>query len=251
MIWVVELRKHFFFFAALWLVVAVAGTFAAIFREIDVFSTVQSFATILSWSAAVVYGAVVLLSYISLGNDLLLQIGTISRWRVVVVKAAVLFALAYVLHVVNLGFQLRIIFAAVSDAATSVLVYVLLAKAMSIASFLSLVIAAAVVAKLWRGKTMIVIVFSLLVVSAIVSQVILLWRIGAPNTSHFFVGAGGQFFTVNLYANVLPITLTTPSDGFLPQIWIDSVLLNFASLGICTVTWLLFAKFRRFNFLPL
>jgi len=73
-----------------------------------------------------------------------------------------------------------------------------------------------------------------------VLQVILLWRIGAPNTTDFFIGIGGTEYTAHLYAGVLPLTLSGPGGGYLPPSLISvSMLLNVGWMLVCgSVLWI-------------
>ncbi|NQX11432.1 hypothetical protein HQQ80_07335 [Microbacteriaceae bacterium VKM Ac-2855] len=251
MLWVVEFRKHLPIFAAIYAVTIVTGAAALLFPDVVVLGVIQALGGLLCWSAAVIYAASVILRYLSLGRDLLLQIGTVSRWRIVWMKAAVLGAYLFGLHVVSLAFLFKKTSDAAGDQFGSVLAYLIGGKLLSIAVFLVAVVLVATLVKMLRTKAAVVTGFSVLVVAVVIGQAILLWQTGAPDTAHFFIGVGGDFFTVNLYANILPIILTDASAGFLPNIWVTSVLLNTALAAMYFLIWAVVTRVSRVNFLSL
>lgn len=252
MLWRIEFRKHIFVFLPCWLVVALTGTAALIAPGAAWLQAVQAFGTMLAWCAAVIYTAGVLLSYFALGGDLLLHIGSLSRTRMMLMKAVVLAVLLYLLHAVTFAFQARTIGEAAGRQSPAVIAYVLGAKALSIAAFLALVMLLSAAVKIpLRGKGSSIAVYAVLAVGLVIVHAILLWRLGAPDTTHFAVGVGGAFFTANLYANILPLTLTGPADGLLPGVTCVSLLLNAAAVILFAGLWTLAARTRRLNFYAL
>lgn len=252
MLWRIEFRKHVFVFLACWLVVAVTGTAALVAPHVVALQAVQAFGTMLAWCAATVYSAGVLLSYFTLGDDLLLHIGSLPRTRVALMKAAVLAVLMYLLHIVTFAFQAHTIADAAGGQIPAVIGYVFAAKALSIAAFLALVVFLSAAVKIpLHGKGSSIGGYTVLAVGIVIAQAILLWRLGAPDTSHFAIGVGGAFFTANLYANILPLTLTGPADGLLPAVTGLSLLLNGAAIVLFAGLWALLVRTRRLNFYTL
>lgn len=251
MLWVVETRKNLPLFAALYLVTAIAGTLRLVFPDAVTFGIIQGLGTLLCWSAAVIYAASVIFRYLAFGRDLLLQIGTVSRWRIVWIKATVLGAYMLGLHLVSLAFQLKTISETAGSQGAGVLTYMLLAKILSIAAFLTLVVFLSSLVKLLRSRAAMLIAFSILIVGLIVGQTIALWQIGAPNAAEWFIGVQGDFYTVNLYSNILPVILSSPADGLLPPVTTASIAINAVLLTAYLACWALFARTARINFLTM
>ena len=159
--------------------------------------------------------------------------------------------LLIVQHLLAVGLQLQDLLEPAGADAGAVIGYVMLAKVVSIAAFLLSVTFLATVAKVPRGRGVSTSFFAVGLLVVIGVQGVLLWRLGAPTTEEFFIGVGGQLFTVNLYANILPLTLTGPSEGFLPPISGLSVVLNLIAAVVFAAGWGVLAKVRRFNFLPM
>ena len=251
MLWVVETRKHLPLFATLYVLTAAAGTLRLAFPDTVAFSVIQGLGTLLCWSAAVIYAASVIFRYLAFGRDLFLQIGTVSRWRIVGIKAVVLGACMLVLHLLTVGFQIKTISEAAGPQSTAVLAYLVAAKVLSIAAFLALVVFLSSVVKVLRGRAAMLLAFSILMVGLIVGQTIALWQIGAPHAAEWFIGVQGDFYTVNLYSNILPLILSGPADGFLPPVITTSIVLNAVMLTAYLALWALFARTARVNHLTL
>lgn len=247
----VELRKHLPVFVAAYLATTATGIAAAIAPDIVTLDVVRALCTLLCWSATTVYSAAVVFSFVVLGRDQLFQISTRSRWQLVGLKLGVLAALLTVQHLLTLGLQMPDLVEPAGADAPAVIGYVMLAKIVSIAAFLLSVTFLATVSKVLGGRGVSTSFFAVGLVVVIGLQGILLWRLGAPTTQEFFIGVGGQLFTVNLYANILPLTLTGPSGGFLPPISGLSVVLNLIAAVLFGAGWAVLAKVRRFNFLPM
>ena len=251
MLWVVETRKHLPLFATLYVLTAAAGTLRLAFPDTVAFSVIQGLGTLLCWSAAVIYAASVIFRYLAFGRDLFLQIGTVSRWRIVGIKAVVLGACMLVLHLLTVGFQIKTISEAAGPQSTAVLAYLVAAKVLSIAAFLALVVFLSSVVKVLRGRAAMLLAFSILMVGLIIGQTIVLWQIGAPEATEWFIGVQGDFYTVNLYSNILPIILSGPADGLLPPVITTSIFLNAVMLTAYLAFWALFARTARVNHLTL
>lgn len=251
MLWVVEARKNLPLFAALYLATIIAGILRLAFPGAVTFSIIQGLGTLRCWSAAVIYAASIIFRYLAFGRDLLLQIGTVSRWRIVWIKATVLGAYMLGLHLVSLALQIKTISETAGSQSTAVLTYMVLAKLLSITAFLTLVVFLSSLVKLLRGRASMLIAFSILLLGLITCQTIALWQIGAPNASEWFIGVQGDFYTVNLYSNILPIILSGPADGLLPPATTASITINAVLLAAYLAFWALFARTARINFLTL
>lgn len=249
MLWVIEVRKNLPLFAALYIATAITGTLHLAVPDSATFSVIQGLGTLLCWSAAVIYAATVIFRYIALGRDVFLQIGTVSRWRIVWIKAAVLCAYLLALHLLSVAFQVKTIADTAGSDAPGVLAYIAAAKLLSIAAFLTLVVFLSSLVKLFRGRAPMLIAFSILIVALIVGQTLFLWQIGAPDATEWFIGVQGQFYTVNLYSNILPIVLTGPADGLMPSITATSIVINSAALLVYFIGWTVFSRTARVNFL--
>jgi len=251
MLWRTELRKHLPIFATVWMATLAAGVAAAIAPHVVVLEVVHALCGMLCWTASSLYAASVLFRFIALGDDLFLQISSVSRWKLALLKVALLGALMVVQHLIAVGTDLGQLRNAAGTSFNAAVLYMLLAKTLSIAAFLALVLLAATSAKTLPGRGASGTFFGLAVVATITAQAILLWRIGAPATQDFFIGVGGEMFTVNLYANLLPLTLTAPDSGFIPPITGTSVALNAAGILVFIGCWAVLIRARRFNFLQL
>ena len=247
----VELRKHLPVFVAAYLATTATGIAAVIAPDIVTLDVVRALCTLLCWSATTGYSAAVVFSFLVLGRDQLFQISTRSRWQLVGLKLGVLTVLLTVQHLLTVGLQLEDLLEPAGADAPAVIGYLLLAKIVSIAAFLLSVAFLATVAKVLRGRGVSTSFFAVGLLVIVGVQGVLLWRLGAPTTQEFFIGVGGQLFTVNLYANILPLTLTGPDDGFLPPISSLSVVLNLIVAVVFGAGWAVLAKVRRFNFLPM
>src|SRR4029453_18763924 len=109
-------------------------------------------------------------------------------------------------------FQIKTILDVSGGQSTAVLSYMVLAKVLSVTAFLALVVFLSSLVKLLRSRASMLIAFSILIVGLIIGQTIALWQIGAPNAAEWFIGVQGDFYTVNLYSNILPIILSSPTD---------------------------------------
>jgi len=247
----IELRKHLPVFVAAYLATAATGTAAALAPDVVTLDVIRALCTLLCWSATTVYSAAVVFSFLVLGRDQLFQISTRSRWQLVGLKLGVLTVLLTVQHLLTVGLQLQDLLEPAGPDAAAVIGYVMLAKVVSLAAFLLSVTFLAILAKVLRGRGVSTSFFAVGLLVVIGVQGILLWRLGAPTTQEFFIGVGGQLFTANLYANILPLTLTGPSGGFLPPISSLSVVLNLIAAVVFAAGWAVLAKVRRFNFLPM
>ena len=245
----VELRKHLPVFVAAYLATTAIGTAAALAPDIVTLDVVRALCTLLCWSATTVYSAAVVFSFVVLGRDQLFQISTRSRWQLVGLKLGVLTVLLIVQHLLTVGLQLQDLLEPAGADAAAVIGYLMLAKVVSIAAFLLSVTFLAILTKVLRGRGLSTTVFAVGLLVVIGVQGVLLWRLGAPTTQEFFIGVGGQLFTVNLYANILPLTLTGPNGGFLPPISGLSVVLNLIAAVVFAAGWAVLVKVRRFNFL--
>ena len=248
MLWRTEFGKNLPVFLACYAVVAVVGAAALIFRDVVALEAVQAFGVMLAWAAAVVYSSATLFAYFALGRDLLLHIGSVGRVSVLLMKAAVLGVLLYALHAVTFIFEARTIADAAGSRFPAVLAYLWGGKALSIVAFLTLSLFLSAAVKLLCGRGALIAAYAVIIVGVVIAQAIALWRIGAPTTTHFAVGVGGDFFTANLYANVLPLTLTGPGEGLLPPITGVGLLLNGGAAVILLALWLLLVRTRGLNF---
>ncbi|PZE36491.1 hypothetical protein [Curtobacterium sp. MCPF17_031] len=251
MLWRVEFRKHLPVFVAAYLATTVTGVAAVLAPDIVTLDVIRALCTLLCWSATTVYSAVVVFAFLVLGRDQLFQISTRSRWQLVGLKLGVLAVLLTVQHLLTVGLQLQSLLEPAGADAAAVIWYVTLAKVVSIAAFLLSVTFLATLSKVLRGRGVLTSFFAVGLLVIIGVQAVLLWRLGAPTTQEFFIGVGGQLFTVNLYANILPLTLTDPSAGFLPPISGLSVVLNLIAAIVSAAAWAVLAKVRRFDFLPM
>ncbi len=162
-----------------------------------------------------------------------------------------LVVLLVVQHALTVAWQVSDLTRSAGPDAGAAISYVVIAKSVSIVVFLCSVTFVATAAKTFRGRGGATSSFVIGMLVVVAAQVILLWRIGAPSTHDFFIGVGGDAFTVNLYANILPLTLTGPGDGFLPSITNVSIALNLIAAVLLIIGWMVLAKVRKFDFLPL
>ena len=251
MLWRTEVRKHLPVFAAVYSAIVLVGVARWVAPDVLVLEIVQALCGMLCWTGSAVYAATILFRFITLGDDVSLQISSVGRWSSASLKASVLCGLLVLQHLLGVAVtvdQLRN--TAAAEFATA-LVYVVVAKTLSIVSFLTLVLLSATSAKVFSGRGACAAVFVIGLLTAITAQGLTLWRIGAPTTEHFFIGVGGDAFTVNLYANILPLTLTGPAEGFLPIITGTSMVLNLSAVLAFLACWALLIRFRRFNFVAI
>jgi hypothetical protein len=247
MLWRVEYRNHLPYFSiAIGLTVA-AGIATAAAPHVQVFPVVLAMTGLVAWVATTVYVAAAILRFLTLGHDTLLHVSALSPWRVTARKALVLGTYMVVQHVATLLALAPHIGDTVGAERTQVLAYLFAAKVVSIATFVIAVILVATTAKTMRGRGPATTVFVVALMLVVGAQAILLWRLGAPGTHSFFIGVGGDFTTVNLYANVLPLILTGPAEGYLPPIAGLSVVLNVGAAACMLLGTLALIRWRRFD----
>lgn len=251
MLWLVELRKHLPLFGTVSLVTTSMGAVRALNPDVLTLQVIQALCVLLCWTATTIYSASVVFAFLTLGRDLLLHLSTRSRWQLAGVKLSVLAVLLLVQHALTLVWQVADLSKSAGPHVGAAIGYVVVAKIVSILVFLCSVTLVATLAKKFRGRGGATTFFASGMLVVVAAQAIVLWRIGAPNTHDFFIGVGGDVFTVNLYANILPLTLTGPGDGFLPPITGLSILLNLLVAVTLAGTWAVSAKVRKFDFLPL
>lgn len=251
MLWRTEFRKHLPLFGVAYVVTVATGVAVIVRPGVLAFEVFQALGGMLCWSATVIYSASVVFRYLALGADPLLHLGTISRWRIALMKVAALGALLFFQHLIAVAMLLRTLLDAAGEDRGPVMTYLVVAKALSILTFLAAVGALSTASKVVRGRAGPTTAFALALLAVVVAQGILLWQTGAAGTRDFFIGVGGDFFTVNLYANILPITLTGPEAGFLPPVAWLSASLNLGAAVVFAVLWVAVAKGRRHDFLPL
>ncbi|WIJ46546.1 hypothetical protein [Curtobacterium citreum] len=251
MLWLVEFRKHLPVFIAVAVATSAVSIAATAFPKVVALEVVQALCVLLCWSATTCYSAAVVFSFLALGRDQLLQLSTRSRWQLAFLKLCVLTVLLVAQHALTVGLQIRDLTDAAGKTAPAAIVYVLLAKIVSISVFLLGALLLATLSKLLRSRGTATTFFAVGLVGVIVVQALLLWRSGAPDTHDFFIGVGGHPFTVNLYANILPLTLTGPSSGFLPSIAGWSMVLNLTAALLFTAAWAVIARGRKFDFLTM
>ena len=247
MLWRVEYRKHLPYFAMVIAVTAGLGIASAIAPDVEVFSVLLTMSTLVTWTATIVYTSACTLRFLTLGDDLLLHVSSLSPWRLVTVKALVLGSYMAMQCAATVMAQSPHISEVVGPESGRVFTYLVAAKLVSIACFLISVVFAAAVAKTIRQRGPATALFVVALMILVAAQAIVLWHLGAPETQFFFIGVGGDFTTVNLYANVLPLVLTGPGEGFLPPVAGLSMLLNAAvAVAIALVTAGL-VRWRRFD----
>jgi hypothetical protein len=247
-LWWIEVRKHIPFFASI--IGAVTGTSvaAAIWPDTQMLAILRSICGLLCWTGAVVYVSTNVVRFVTLGGDLLMHISSLNPWRLLGMKSAVLGTFMLCLHIVSVVGQWRELADTSRGESPEVFTYLFFAKLVSIAAFLIAVALAATLAKVIRGRGPAVAAFGVLVFAMIVLQTIALWRLGAPHTSSWFIGIGGDMYTVNLYANILPLILTGPELGILPALAWVSVAFNAACAILGIMMWAVLARLRRFDF---
>jgi hypothetical protein len=251
MLWRAEFRKHLPLFGVAYAVTVATGIAVIVRPDVLAFEVIQALGGMLCWSATVVYSAAVVFRYLALGADPLLHLGTIGRWRIALMKVAVLGALLFSQHLIAVAMLLGTLLDTAGGDVGPVMTYLVVAKALSIVTFLTAVGFLSTASKVMRGRAWTTTTFTLALLAVVVAQGILLWRTGAAATQDFFIGVGGDFFTVNLYANILPITLTGPEAGFLPPVAWLSASLNLGATVVFAVLWAAVATGRRHDFLPL
>lgn len=247
-LWSIETRKHLPFFASVIGAVVAMSIAAVIWPDIEMLDVLRSMCGLLCWTGAVVYVAANIVRFITLGGDLLLHISVLDRWRLLGMKAAVLGAFMLCLHVAAVVGQAHAITEAAKGETAEVFEYLAVAKVVAIATFIITVSMVATLVKATRGRGAAVAAFGLLALAIIALQVIVLWRLGAPDTTSWFIGIGGDMYTVNLYANILPIILSGPELGMLPELAWASIAFNGAFSLVMVASWGLLARFRRFDF---
>lgn len=250
-LWLLEVRKHLPFFASIIGAVVATSIAVAIWPDVEMLEVLRSMCGLLCWTGTVVYVAASTVRFVTLGGDLLLHISALNRWRLLGMKAAVLGAFMLCLHVAALLGQVRAISDAPDGESAAVFAYLVIAKIVAIATFIVTVIMVATLAKAGRGRGAAIAAFGLLVLAIIVVQAIALWRLGAPNTTSWFIGVGGDMYTVNLSANIVPLILTGPELGMLPSVAWASIALNAAFSLVMVAIWALLARFRRFDFVAM
>lgn len=251
MLWRVEYRNHLPYFSiAIGLTVA-AGIATAAAPHAEVFAVVLAMTGLVAWVATTVYVAAAILRFLTLGHDTLLHVSALSPWRLTARKALVLGSYMVAQHVATLLAQTPHISDTVGAERTTVFAYLFAAKVVSIAAFLIAVVLVATIAKTMRGRGPATTVFVVSLVVVVAAQAIVLWRLGAPGTKSFFIGVGGDFTTVNLYANVLPLILTGPAEGFLPPIAGFSAVLNAGAAACMLLVTLALIRWRRFDHVAL
>lgn len=251
MLWLIEFRKHLPFFSVAIGPAALTGVAAALVPDQPVLEVIRTLSGMLVWCGSVVYVAADLARFLTLGNDVLLHIGAPGQLKTAGIKAASLGAFLLALHAATLIGGAATITETVETDAPAVFAYFVVAKAVSIVTYLVTVVFAASAAKVFRARGSATTAFIVVLVGIVVGQTLTLWRLGAPDTDFFFIGVGGDFLSVNLYANILPIILTPPSAGFLPPIAGLSVLLNSVLSFVAGAITLLLMRFRRFDFITL
>jgi hypothetical protein len=251
MLWLVEFRKHLPVFVAAYLATASIGVIVVLVPDVVALEVIQALCVLLCWSATTIYSAAAVFSYLVLGRDVLFQLSTRSRWQLASLKVTVLALLLTAQHVLTVGLQISTLADAAGRDAAAVIVYVLSAKIVSISAFLVSAAFLATLSKLLRGRGAATSFFAVGMVALVAAQAVLLWRTGAPNTRDFFIGVGGEPFTVNLYANILPLTLTGPSSGILPPVSGISVMLNLTAAVVFAAGWSILARARRFDFVSM
>lgn len=251
MLWRVEYRNHLPYFSiAIGLTVA-AGIATAAAPQVEVFAVVLAMTGLVAWVATTVYVAAAILRFLTLGNDTLLHLSALSPWRLTARKALVLGSYMVVQHITTLLAQAPHISDTVGAESAQVFAYLFMAKVVSIASFLIAVVLVATLAKTMRRRGTATTLFVVGLVVVVTAQAIMLWRLGAPDTQSFFIGVGGDFITANLYANVLPLVLTGPAEGFLPSITGLSVALNAGAIACMLLVTLALIRWRRFDHVAL
>lgn len=253
MLWRVELRKHLPVTAAAAVATVATGAAAALAPEVVSVAVLHSLCILLCWSAVVCASAGAVFNFLVLGRDQLLQISTRSRWALAGMKLVVLAGLLVLLHLVTLAVQVPALRDAADAAGTAlggVLAAVVVSKVVSVCAFLLSTAALAVLAKTMPGRATATVFYTVALIVVVVGQAVALWQLGAPTTRSFFIGVGGELTTVNLYANILPLTLTSPAEGIIPPIWGLSVALNLGSAALFGALWAVMARVRRYNFLP-
>lgn len=251
MLCLVELRKHLPLFGTAYLATSSIGVVVALAPDVLTLEIIQALCVLLCWTATTIYSASVVFAYLTLGRDVLFHLSTRSAWRLAGLKLSVLAVLLLVQHALTVVWQLADLEASAGADSGAAIVYVAVAKVVSVVVFLCSVAFVATAAKTFRGRGGATAFFAIGMLVVVAAQAILLWRIGAPSTHDFFIGVGGDTFTVNLYANILPLTLTGPDDGFLPPITLSSIVLNVVAAVVLAGGWTVLAKVRKFDFLPL
>jgi hypothetical protein len=247
MLWRVEYRNHLPYFSIVIGLTVAAGIATAAAPHVEVFAVVLAMTGLVAWVATTVYVAAAILRFLTLGGDTLLHVSALSPWRLTTRKALVLGSYMVAQHIATLLAQAPHISDTVGAERTQVFAYLFAAKVVSIATFLIAVVLAGALAKAMRRRGPATTVFAVVLVLVVTAQAILLWRLGAPDTQSFFIGVGGDFTTANLYANVLPLVLTGPAEGFLPSITGLSMMLNASVAAFMLVGSLALIRWRTFD----
>lgn len=251
MLWLIEFRKHVPFFSVTIGLSVVTALAAALMPDQPVLEVVRTLGSMLVWCGSAVYVAADIVRFLTLGNDVLLHISAHGQLRAVFVKAATLGSFLLALHTATLVGGASTITEATGTDAPTVFAYFVAAKTVSIVTYLVTVMFASSVAKVFRTRGTAVTAFIAVLLGLVVGQTLALWRLGAPDTDFFFIGVGGDFLSVNLYANILPIILTAPAEGFVPPIAGLSVVLNVLAVAAAVTITLLLMRIRRLDFVAL
>jgi len=251
MLWRTEYRNHLPYFSIVIGLTVAAGIATAAAPHVEVFAVVLAMTGLVAWVATTVYVAAATLRFLTLGGDTLLHVSALSPWRLTARKALVLGSYMVLQHIATLLAQAPHISDTVGAERTQVFAYLFMAKVVSIASFLIAVVLVATLAKTMRRRGPATTLFVVALVVVVTAQAIMLWRLGAPDTQSFFIGVGGEFLTANLYANVLPLILTGPAEGFLPPITGLSVVLNAGAIASMLLMTVALIRWRRFDHVAL
>jgi len=249
-LWLVELRHLLPVPLVAVALTGAAGAVAALAPDIVALGVVRELAVMLCWSGTAIWAAGVLVRHVTLVDDPLVQLGTRPWWRVAVGKALMIAALLTVQHVVTTIAELQTLHAAFGENLAGAVAHAAIAKVASLAAYLAVVLLVATLATLVLGRMRAVATVAIGVTIVVVGHALLLWRVGAPDTEVFVLGVGSDTWTVHLYANVLPLVLTGPSEGVVPDVAWLSLGLNAAVALTASATWLALARGRRWDRLP-
>lgn len=239
----VELRRIAPLYVTALLAVLVPRLLSAALPDVVAASVVYGLAAMLAWCAVTAYLAHRLFAYYCLGHDLFLHITVLGRRSVLLVKAGALALATVGLGVVSVACDAS----AYGGPGAADLGYLLLARTVSVLSFLALALLGTAVVRRAGGRTVMAVGYVAFLVAVAGAVGTACWALAAPEGAGFFVGVSDAYGAAPAYATVVPF-FALGGEGFVTALSAWSTVADAAVGALAMAAWWLLAGRQRANF---
>ena len=201
-----ELRRHVPVMGALFVVLVLSRLISSLGGEESSLSAVFGLAMLLCWAMATLYVLYDISVYYLLGRQLLLHISSLSRLRVMLLKAGVLGGYLIVLSFASIWLSWSYVASPRGDSGSLIdgLAWAG-GRLLSIVAFLGVALLMLVVAKSLRRKGPMIFFFSLSIAALPIALGFVYWQLGHTAGSDFFIGVSNAYEHLPAYVLLVPI----------------------------------------------